>query len=70
MTYNEYAFLASEKTTLETLLAELPAANVIDRWSLQARLEEVREELREWQENASRSTENGNGESTQYQAVQ
>ena len=41
----ELAFLASEITTLEALLAEIPAENVIDRWSLQARLEDVREEF-------------------------
>ena len=41
----EYAFLASEITTLEALLAEIPAVNVIDRWSLQSRLDDVREEF-------------------------
>ena len=55
--HNEYAFLASEKTTLETLQAELPVAHVIDRWSLLARLEDVREGC-------------GNGVSTQDPAVQ
>lgn len=42
---NEYLFLASEVRELEELLAAIPAQNVIDRMSLQARLDNAKKAL-------------------------
>jgi hypothetical protein len=49
MNTQEYTLLLSEKTTLERLLAEVPAAEVLSRASLQARLDAIEEDLREAQ---------------------
>ena len=38
-------YLLAERTSLERMLASLPESSVIDRMSLEARKEEVEEEL-------------------------
>ncbi|MCR4317502.1 MAG: hypothetical protein NUW37_14275 [Planctomycetes bacterium] len=45
MNTDEYAFLSSEITELESLLAEIPPEDVIDRKSLESRLRKVRKEI-------------------------
>lgn len=45
MTKMEYVSLLSEKTELERMLAQIPEADIIDRMSLQSRLDNVNDEL-------------------------
>jgi hypothetical protein len=45
MTHDEYLFLASEIKQLESLLAEIPRANVINRMGLEARLKSANEAI-------------------------
>lgn len=45
MTRTEYINILSEKTELEKMLAQMPQTEVINRLSLQARLDEVNSEL-------------------------
>ncbi len=45
MNHDEYLFLASEVSELESILAEIPASRVIDRRSFETRLKNAREAL-------------------------
>lgn len=45
MNHQEYLYLSSEVSQLETLLAEIPAANVINRMGLESRLKSARTAL-------------------------
>lgn len=45
MNYEEYAFIASEIKELESLLADVPAENVIDRMGLEMRLRSAKDAI-------------------------
>jgi len=45
MNHDEYTYLSSEVSQLESLLAEIPAANVINRMGLESRLKSARQAL-------------------------
>ena len=42
MTHDEYVYLTSEIHQLQSLLTDIPASNVINRWSLEQRLQSAR----------------------------
>jgi len=45
MNYDEYIFIASEITELESLLAEIPKENVIERMGLESRLQSAKNDI-------------------------